>query len=50
MPEAIERIIADVNASMEMDEAITAAFTAGLSAGVMLGKCAKEKDEEAKED
>ncbi len=45
MPEAIERIIADVNASMEMDEAITTAFTAGLSAGVMLGKCAKEKDE-----
>lgn len=49
MPEAIERIIADVNASMEMDEAITTAFTAGLSAGVMLGKCAKEKDEESKE-
>lgn len=49
MPEAIERIIADVNASMEMDEAITTAFTAGLNAGVMLGKCAKEKDEKEQE-
>lgn len=49
MPEAIERIVADVNASMEMDEAITTAFTAGLSAGMMLGKCAKEKDEKEQE-
>lgn len=49
MPEAIKRIVADINANAEIDEKLTAVFTAGLNAGVMLGKCSNEQAEAEQE-
>ena len=40
MQEAIQKIVEAINADTEMDYALTAAFTAGLSAGALLAQCA----------
>lgn len=47
MPEAIKRIVEEINANVEMDAALTAAFTAGLSAGALLAQCATEQQRTA---
>ena len=48
MPEVVEKIIQEINANMKMDELAAAAFTAGLSAGITIGRITAEKDEEKK--
>lgn len=39
MPEAIKRIVEEINANVEMDAALTAAFTAGLSVPLCHREC-----------
>ena len=44
MPEAIKRIVEEINTNVEMDAALTAVFTAGLSAGALIGSCQQKQD------